>query len=89
MEQQLELNAEELWTDVSSRLREALNETTYKTWFGAHPLTNNTPASSVSETPVPVLPTVSRPRPLAPRSAWRRSSIICLRPACRPLPLRM
>jgi chromosomal replication initiator protein len=34
MEQQLELNAEGLWTEVSSRLREALNETTYKTWFG-------------------------------------------------------
>ena len=34
MQQQLELTADRLWTDVSSRLREALNETTYKTWFG-------------------------------------------------------
>ena len=34
MEQQLELTADRLWTEVSSRLREALNETTYKTWFG-------------------------------------------------------
>ncbi|HZQ16736.1 MAG TPA: chromosomal replication initiator protein DnaA [Gaiellaceae bacterium] len=33
MERQVELTAEELWTDVSARLREALNETTYSTWF--------------------------------------------------------
>ncbi len=33
MERQVELTADELWTDVSSRLREALNETTYSTWF--------------------------------------------------------
>ena len=29
-----ELTAERLWDDVSGRLREALNETTYATWFG-------------------------------------------------------
>ena len=34
MERQLELTAESLWTGVSGRLREALNETTYRTWFG-------------------------------------------------------
>jgi chromosomal replication initiator protein len=33
MERQVELTADQLWTDVSSRLREALNETTYSTWF--------------------------------------------------------
>jgi chromosomal replication initiator protein len=33
VERQVALTADELWTDVSSRLREALNETTYSTWF--------------------------------------------------------
>jgi chromosomal replication initiator protein len=33
VEQQVELTAEGLWNDVSARLREALNETTYSTWF--------------------------------------------------------
>ena len=31
---QIELTAEDLWSDVSARLREALNDTTYSTWFG-------------------------------------------------------
>ena len=35
MEGQIELTAESLWSDVSARLREALNQTTYNTWFGA------------------------------------------------------
>ena len=34
MEGQIELTAESLWNDVSARLREALNQTTYQTWFG-------------------------------------------------------
>jgi len=34
VERQGELTAETLWADVSSRLREALNDTTYDTWFG-------------------------------------------------------
>ncbi len=34
MENATEPTAEHLWDDVSSRLREALNETTYATWFG-------------------------------------------------------
>ena len=34
MERQIELTAESLWNDVSARLREALNDTTYSTWFG-------------------------------------------------------
>ena len=34
MEGQIELTAEDLWNDVSVRLREALNDTTYSTWFG-------------------------------------------------------
>jgi chromosomal replication initiator protein len=34
VEQDIELTAEDLWNDVSSRLREALNDTTYSTWFG-------------------------------------------------------
>jgi chromosomal replication initiator protein len=34
VERQIELTAEGLWEDVSARLREALNETTYSTWFG-------------------------------------------------------
>ncbi len=34
MERQTELTAESLWNDVSARLREALNDTTYSTWFG-------------------------------------------------------
>ena len=33
MEDQIELTAESLWSDVSSRLRSALNNTTYDTWF--------------------------------------------------------
>ena len=33
MEPQIELTAESLWSEVSSRLRGALNETTYRTWF--------------------------------------------------------
>ncbi|HEX3807765.1 MAG TPA: chromosomal replication initiator protein DnaA [Gaiellaceae bacterium] len=34
MEGHIELTAEDLWDDVSARLREALNDTTYSTWFG-------------------------------------------------------
>ncbi len=34
VERQIELTAESLWNDVSARLREALNDTTYQTWFG-------------------------------------------------------
>jgi chromosomal replication initiator protein len=34
VERQIELTAEGLWNDVSARLREALNDTTYSTWFG-------------------------------------------------------
>jgi chromosomal replication initiator protein len=34
VEQETELTAEDLWNDVSTRLREALNDTTYSTWFG-------------------------------------------------------
>lgn len=34
MEHTAEPTAEHLWGDVSGRLREALNETTYTTWFG-------------------------------------------------------
>ena len=33
MEPSIELTAESLWSEVSSRLRGALNETTYRTWF--------------------------------------------------------
>jgi chromosomal replication initiator protein len=33
VERSIELSAEGLWTEVSSRLRDALNETTYRTWF--------------------------------------------------------
>jgi chromosomal replication initiator protein len=34
LEPRLELTAESLWEEVASRLRGALNETTYRTWFG-------------------------------------------------------
>src|SRR5215211_7827395 len=34
MQDQVELTPEALWTDISGRLRAALNETTYSTWFG-------------------------------------------------------
>ncbi len=34
MEQEIELTAEDLWNDVATRLRDALNDTTYSTWFG-------------------------------------------------------
>ena len=34
MEHAVEPTAARLWDEVSSRLREALNETTYGTWFG-------------------------------------------------------
>ncbi len=33
MEGQIELTAEALWSEVASRLKGALNETTYRTWF--------------------------------------------------------
>ena len=33
MERPIELSAESLWTEVAGRLKEALNRTTYKTWF--------------------------------------------------------
>jgi chromosomal replication initiator protein len=34
VEHQIELTAEGLWSEISGRLRGALNETTYSTWFG-------------------------------------------------------
>ncbi|MGN6798246.1 MAG: DnaA ATPase domain-containing protein, partial [Gaiellaceae bacterium] len=34
VERDIELTADDLWNDVSARLREALNDTTYTTWFG-------------------------------------------------------
>jgi chromosomal replication initiator protein len=34
VEHEKELTAESLWREVSGRLRSALNETTYRTWFG-------------------------------------------------------
>jgi chromosomal replication initiator protein len=34
VERSVELTAESLWSEVSSRLKGALNETTYQTWFG-------------------------------------------------------
>jgi hypothetical protein len=33
VEPSIELTAESLWSEVASRLRGALNETTYRTWF--------------------------------------------------------
>jgi chromosomal replication initiation ATPase DnaA len=33
VEPSIELTADSLWSEVSSRLRGALNETTYRTWF--------------------------------------------------------
>src|SRR3954466_10088711 len=39
VEHQIELTAESLWNEVAGRLRGALNDTTYSTWFGeAHGL---------------------------------------------------
>src|SRR3954462_4857126 len=35
VERHMELTAEDLWADVSDRLRQALNDTTFSTWFGA------------------------------------------------------
>ena len=40
---QQELTAANLWTEVSGRLKEALNDTTFSTWFGdvsSHELTD-------------------------------------------------
>src|SRR5262249_4200575 len=34
VERHIELTAEDLWDEVSTKLREALNDTTYSTWFG-------------------------------------------------------
>src|SRR3954454_7087353 len=34
VEHQIELTAESLWNEVAGRLRGALNDTTYSTWFG-------------------------------------------------------
>ena len=51
---------------------------------------NGETASSASRTEVTVGAEISRrPRPLAPRSAWLRSAIICLRPARAPSPFMM
>src|SRR3954451_13584126 len=33
VEREIELTADDLWHDVSTRLRDALNDTTYTTWF--------------------------------------------------------
>ena len=33
MERQRELTADDLWSEVADRLKEALNDTTYRTWF--------------------------------------------------------
>src|SRR5829696_23703 len=33
VERQRELPAEDLWNEVADRLKEALNDTTYRTWF--------------------------------------------------------
>ena len=35
VERQLGLTAETLWSDVATRLRETLNDTTFQTWFGS------------------------------------------------------
>ena len=35
MEHQIELTAENLWEEVSSRLKGALNEATFESWFGS------------------------------------------------------
>jgi chromosomal replication initiator protein len=34
VERQIELTADSLWNDVAARLRDALNDTTFQTWFG-------------------------------------------------------
>ena len=34
MEHQVELSAENLWEEISGRLREALSDGTYSKWFG-------------------------------------------------------
>src|SRR5215470_15884371 len=34
VEQSIELTAETLWTEVAGRLKGALNDSTYRTWFG-------------------------------------------------------
>src|SRR5262245_21072393 len=34
VERSIELTAETLWTEVAGRLRGALNESTFRTWFG-------------------------------------------------------
>ena len=33
VERQRELTAEDLWNEVADRLKEALNDSTYRTWF--------------------------------------------------------
>ena len=35
MEKPVEPTAESIWDDVSRRLRDTLNETTYQTWFAS------------------------------------------------------
>src|SRR5262249_1657771 len=52
---------------------------------------NGEPAtSSLIDTVAPAASGMRRrPRPLVPRSAWARSAITCLSPACAPVPLRM
>ena len=51
MERQQELTAEDLWTAISDRLRGALNDTTYGTWFGDAEGRDLTPEAFVLSVP--------------------------------------
>jgi chromosomal replication initiator protein len=51
VERQKELSAEDLWTAISDRLRGALNDTTYGTWFGGAEGRDLTPEAFVLSVP--------------------------------------
>jgi chromosomal replication initiator protein len=51
VERQQELTAEDLWTAISDRLRGALNDTTYGTWFGDAEGRDLTPEAFVLSVP--------------------------------------
>ena len=86
MEQPIELTAETLWTEVAGRLKGALNDSTYRTWFGeveglgghgrhVRPRRPERLHARVDRGPLPRADPGRRPRrdrPPAPRPADRR-----------------
>ena len=65
VEHQVELTAESLWGEVSSRLRGALNETTYRTWF------DDVAGEELSDEAFVLRVPTDWPSSMMPRPPWR------------------